>query len=65
MAKYTIKVWGGLVTYGYEFESNSRNSKKHIIDTGADHCEVFTKSGVQVSSAVRDSETGKPFNICF
>lgn len=59
MTKYTVTVWGGLVTVAQTFDSNSRNSKKHIIDTGADHCEVFTKSGVQVSAAVRDSETGK------
>lgn len=64
MTKYNVVVNGGLVTRGYEFKSNSRNSKKHISNTGADYCAVYTKGGIQVSAATRWAD-GKITNVAF
>lgn len=64
MKKYIVEVYGGSVTVAQTFESNSRNSKKHISDTGADHCSVFTKGGKQVSAATRWGD-GKITNVTF
>ena len=60
--KYIVVVSDGICTTGKEFYSNSRNSKKHLVDTGANKCVVYTLSGKPVSAA-RVDETGKPVNV--
>lgn len=62
--KYRVVVNGGLVTVGYAFESDSRNSKKHLTETGANHCAVYAKNGVQVSAATRWGD-GTITNVSF
>lgn len=50
--RYVISVWGGLVgCYPIEFESNSRNTRRHINEYGADFCCVRNKSGMLITSA--------------
>lgn len=52
--KYTVK-------YGLnEFESDSRNAKKHAVEVGQD-VEVYSKKGTLVSAAKID-ENGKAYN---
>lgn len=62
MKKYIVVVSRGLQTYGAEFISTSRNAKKHLIDTGADDCIVYTMNNEPISAAKRD-ENGVPHNV--
>lgn len=62
--KYTVVVSGGQTGYGHQFESNSRNSKLHVRNTGADCAEVYLKNGKLVSKAIRVAEgRGKIINV--
>lgn len=62
--RYRVVVYGGLITQQQEYESSSRNSRKHCRDTGADHCDIYNKRDEQVSSAVRNAD-GSIVNVDF
>lgn len=63
MKEYDVIVSGGLVTQGYSFKSESRNSKEHLVNTGANECEVYY-NGTCVSAARRDVNAPfKAYNI--
>lgn len=47
MRKYIVKTNKG------NFESYSRNAKQHLIETGADIAEVYTRAGEWVTGARR------------
>ena len=54
--KYTVKVISNFnVT---EFESNSRNAKKHLIDYGGHTCKVYNRKGKQISECRFSDEFG-------
>ena len=59
--KYIVTVISNFNTI--EFESNSRNSIKHLRDNGGYRCIVRNKSGKFVSAA-EFSETFGFYNIC-
>lgn len=61
MKKYDVIVSGGVLTMSKSFQSCSRNAKKHIIETGADCCEIY-HNGVKISGARRWAD-GKITNI--
>lgn len=62
MKKYIVVVSNGLQTIGMRFISASRNAKKHLIDTGANDCIVYTMNNEPISAAKRD-ENGIPHNV--
>ncbi len=41
-----------------EFESNSRDAKKHLRENGGDICNVYNKSGKLISQARNSAEFG-------
>lgn len=64
MAKYQVVVHGGVVTNGFAFISDSRDSKKHLRNHGGEYCDVYTMRGKQISAARRWSD-GTITNVTF
>lgn len=62
MKKYIVVVTNGTMTGGSQFISTSRNAKKHLINTGANDCIVYTMNNEPISAAKRD-ENGIPHNV--
>lgn len=62
--KYVVELIGGNAGNGYTIESKSRDAKKHCYNLCAEFCNVYTKSGKQVSAARRWYD-GKITNVTF
>ena len=54
--KYTVKVISNF--NATEFESNSRNAKKHLVDNGGHICKVYNGKGEQISECRYSDELG-------
>ena len=46
------------------FLSYSRNTRKHITESGKNYCYAYDKKGRLVSAAGRDPDTGKAYSLC-
>lgn len=51
--KYIVIVWGGEERTERQFESNCRDSKRHIIEQNADYCEIYDQDFRILSAATR------------
>lgn len=47
------------------FLSNSRNTVKHLQDSGNNTCAAYDANGYLVSYAEKDNNTGKPYRAYF
>ena len=54
--KYIVKVISDF--NATEFESSSRNAKKHLIENGGHTCKVYNRKGEQVSECRYSDEFG-------